>query len=105
MTMAQVFELAVNRALLLARALERALHDPGPWTVRIGAQIYPACRVVIPSSRRVIFYAYLHDAPAPGVVADLYCRDAWVSTTVLDDLPDAPSRFEWELSIPGVPAA
>lgn len=103
--MAQIFELEVNRALLLARALERALHDPGPWAVRIGTQIYPACRAVIPASRRVIFYTYLHDAPASGAVAELYCRNTWVSTTVLDDLPDVPSRFEWELSIPGVPAA
>lgn len=92
---AEVFDIEVARAVARMRALERALHDPGPWTVRVGERVYPACRQVLPESRCVLFYAYLWDGPTG--VADLYCRDLLVASQPLEE--PTVGRLTWELGL------
>lgn len=42
-----LFDHQVSRAVTMAHALEKALHDhDGPWTIELGDLIVPAARVV-----------------------------------------------------------
>lgn len=43
------------QAVMRARQIERAVHDRGPWSVRVGRASYPARRVAGPD--HVTFYA------------------------------------------------
>lgn len=39
-------DLAVAQAVHAARLLERALHDPGEWSMEYAGQVFPAQRIV-----------------------------------------------------------
>jgi hypothetical protein len=65
-------ELAVSRAITKIHALERALHEPGPWYIRTESSMVPADRQV--TSGAVIFRAFLPEAG----FAELWLRDEFV---------------------------
>lgn len=110
------FELAVSQHLARARALEKALHDAGPWCFRLGDRAadgtvtyvrgVPAVRRVEPEHRRVVFSAELfshYDQEAPIDLMTVKDREL-VSSRVVR-LPMGASRLEWELSLPEPVAA
>lgn len=65
-------ELAVSRAVTRIHALERALHEHGPWYVRADSFMVPAIRDV--TDQAVIFR---FRAPSGGF-AELWLRDEFV---------------------------
>jgi hypothetical protein len=81
------FDLAVSRAILGLRALERALHDGGPWEMECGDSRVPANRFVLDDS--VQFCAKLPGSAATGTRrVHLLCRGRFVAMT------DVPA--EWD---------
>lgn len=93
-------DLAVARAVMAARQIERALHDQGPWTIRFNDVDYPAVRWI--GEDRVIFRAYFPDAcwlsedPAP---VDLVCSGEVVGTRLVEAV-DGESSIEWVFVLP-----
>lgn len=92
-------DLQAAQAVVRARLLERATHDPGPWTVRMGAITVDAVRVRTPASVR--FLLYFRDLP-DDTVAWLCCRGEEVSSWDLTGkLPESGAfTLQWKLSIP-----
>lgn len=84
---------AVSRQVMRARQIERAVHDPGPWSVRVGNTSCPARRVKGPD--HVTFFAIVRiDAP---VTAELRCGEDIVAVRELDAVGHA--EIAWEFSI------
>lgn len=65
-------ELAVSRAITRIHALERALHEPGPWFIRTESLMVPADREV--TADAVVFRVFLPEAG----FAELWLRDEFV---------------------------
>lgn len=95
-------DFAVAQALFAARQAERALHDRGPWEVRIGSLSVPACKIIAPN--RVVFFAHFpeHCWLQPPVMAELLCRGEVVGTKALDEVTDAEFAFEWHITVGGL---
>lgn len=94
------FDLAVARAVMAARQIERALHDDGPWTIRFNDVDYPAVRWI--GEDRVIFRAHFPDAcwlSDEQVFVDLMCRDDVVGTRLIEPV-DGESSIEWVFALP-----
>ena len=75
-------DLLVSQALWRARNMERALHDPGPWFMRIEGRDYACLREVLPYS--VVFRSTVD--VAPGSIVDLYCGEHLVSSRVYEEV-------------------
>lgn len=96
-------ELAVSQALMKTRALERALHDSGPWRIELdGARahvIMTASRQVTPSS--VVFTIGLAARGMGICVATLHCRNDPVLVREIDlsDVTDPNIAVDWELRL------
>ena len=110
------FELAVSQHLARARALEKALHDDGPWCFRVsnwtpetgptGTCGIPVTRRVEPENLRVVFSAELWSNDYQWVPIDLMTvRDREIVTSKDVWLPIGGSLVEWELSLPEPVAA
>lgn len=69
-------DLAVSREITKLRALERAVHDPGPWSICVRGLFLAPERVVLPDCVRFTVTISAHD----GAVPTLFCRDEWVYT-------------------------
>lgn len=92
-------DFAVAQALFAARQAERALHDRGPWEVRIGGFTAPACKILAPNL--VVFFAYFPEhcwLQAPET-AELLCRGEVVGSKGLDGITDAGFTFEWHIAL------
>ncbi len=73
-------ELAVSSAIIRLRALERGLHDIGPWSIEFDGVRYPARRAVLADGVR---FTIAIDGPRSGT-ALLMCRDAFVLAHEVD---------------------
>lgn len=73
---AMAIEHSVSRAITRIHALERALHEIGPWYVRSDTFMVPAEREV--TDRSVVFRAFV--PPRTGGYAELWLRDEYVSS-------------------------
>jgi hypothetical protein len=113
--MSAQFELALSQQLTRLRALERALHDEGPWAFRVGDLQYdgsvkyirgiPATRRIETSRQSVIFAAELFSHCGQEKVIDLMTvRDREIISTQTVRLPPGASLFEWELGLDAVAA-
>lgn len=80
--------------VMRARQVERALHDPGPWKVRVAEQTYSARKVV--GENHVTFFAL---ALVEGSrVAELLCDGDVVSARQLSNEPGW-SHVAWEFVV------
>jgi hypothetical protein len=112
------FELAVSRNLARMHALERALHDPGPWAFRVGDVQQDGTKSFlhgIPAQRRidhvrqcVVFTAELEsrrDTSETETSIDLMTvRDRQLVSSQVVVLPPGRCFFTWELSLEPVAA-
>ncbi len=87
-------ELAVSRAITKIHALERALHEPGPWYFRTESAMVPADRMI--RADGVVFRAFLPEAG----FAELWLRDEFV--TALGQLGGGSVAYEMSLSAEAV---
>jgi len=89
--------------VMRARQIERALHDPGPWTIRVGDVDHPARKVV--GDDHVTFYSVLE---IPRMVPSyLRCADIQeielcsggetVAVKLMEPLP--LSQLSWEFLV------
>lgn len=97
-------DMAVARAVMAARQIERAVHDPGPWSINLGGISYPAVRWV--GEDRVIFRAHVPDTcwlVDEPIAIDLVCWTAEGSDVVgsrMVEMTDGASSIEWVFALP-----
>lgn len=95
-----VLDFAVAQALYRARQMERALHDPGPWTIKWGPHEVPASRLVGETSIHFLAHFPEHcylDAPSP--TATLLCRGEVVGTRDIEFPGDGAFSLTWVLDL------
>jgi hypothetical protein len=99
-------DINVARAVAHAKAMERAVHDPGPWTMQRSGVTVPAVRLV--ADDRVIFRAAFPDVcwlEDDEAVLFLLSRNEHIASTERDHF-DGPHIIEWALALPeAVPVA
>lgn len=95
-------DLAVSRAVTRIHALEKAVHEPGPWTMDLDGLIVPAQRTLGEYSVR--FHA--HFPASPGSCA-LILRAGEEQVWTSRPIPAVGHAFEvaLELSLPAEVAA
>lgn len=102
-------DLAVSRAITMVHILERALHDPGPWSLRINGSFAPAERRV--EQDRVVFSAEfpcVERVDGATMALSLFCDHDLVAIRNVHIGPDAnenPFMAEWVLALPQAVAA
>lgn len=89
-------DLAVSRAVVQMRALERAVHDAGPWEIDIAGVRSPASRLVLDD--RVDFEADFPAQQDQEGSAVLLCAGEFVSARALE-LPEGPFTLDWSLTL------
>lgn len=84
----------VSRIVMRARQFERALHDPGPWSIHVGGTDNKARKVV--GDDHVTFYSVVrsHDDVA---VAELRCNGEVVAVKVLHRVGHAQISWSFEI--------
>lgn len=91
------FDLAVSRAVTMAHALEKALHDSeGPWSIELDGMIVPADRFVGDSA--VIFTATFPSV-GEGAVPMLRSRDEYIYAAAPLAASDVSGEYRLELSL------
>lgn len=84
----------VAQMVMRARQVERALHDPGPWKVRIGDVDFPARKVVGPD--HITFFSLVGmNGPA---TAELVCGNDVVAVRPTIDFCGV-AQVSWEFAI------
>jgi hypothetical protein len=87
-------ENAVSRMVMRARQFERAVHDPGPWTIVVDGVESPARKVL--GADHATFYAIVRcDKEAP--VAELRCNGEIVAVKQLG--PVGHAQISWGFEI------
>lgn len=81
-----------SRVVMRARQIERALHDPGPWTIRCGGRIHDARKVV--GENHVTFYSVM-DLAHP--IVELYSGEDPVACKLME--PVGLSQIAWEFLV------
>lgn len=87
------------QAVARAKLLERACHDPGPWSIEVQGIRVAAVKVRTPS--RVIFLASF---PAicwiePPEVAWLYCADELIGSQDIFAPAEGAHTVQWSLGL------
>lgn len=93
-------DLGVARAVALAKSMERAVHDLGPWTMERSGLSVPAVRVI--ASDRVIFRAEFPDVcwlDDESAVLFLKSRGEYVISMEREHF-DGAHMIEWALALP-----
>lgn len=80
------------QAVMRARQIERAVHDRGPWSVRVGRASYTARRVVGPD--HVTFYAIVQADQRE--LMELCCGDDVVAVREVE--PVGQAQVAWEFA-------
>jgi hypothetical protein len=88
-------ELAVSQALTWARIVERAFHDPGPWTFKTASGVTPAHRVKDPVRSEIVFTGMV--SPSPDGFVEL-CSQNEMVTVAQADLTRGEA-ITWRLSL------
>jgi hypothetical protein len=84
----------VSRMVMRARQFERALHDPGPWTIVVDGASSVARKVV--GENHVTFFAIVRcDKDAP--VAELRCNGDVVAVKSLGRVGHAQIAWGFEI--------
>ena len=93
-------DISVARAVALAKNLERAVHDSGPWTMERSGLSVPAVRFV--AEDRVVFRAEFPDVcwlDDEEAVLFLKSRDQYVMSMTQEHF-DGAHMIEWTLALP-----
>lgn len=91
------FDHAVSRAVTMAHALEKALHDAGPWEIELDGMIVPAQRIVRGWAVEFIaHFPYVSDDAIPV----LLCQGERVRACAPVSGSDGPFEYRLELSLP-----
>jgi hypothetical protein len=88
-------EAVVSQTLLGAHILERAIHDPHPWTAMVHGHTSEWVKVrrrVIPADLRVVFTTYLTRECREIESIDLYCGGVMIASRDVAGRPSAPCR-------------
>ena len=94
-------DLAISRAITMARVLERALHDQGFWSMELRGVRVQAAREV--REDRVVFRAEfppMEAAQSPISLLTLYCDDDEVLSRTMSFKGGESFMAEWVLAIP-----
>lgn len=86
---------AVARIVMRARQFERALHDPGPWTVHVDGIDFKARKVV--GDSHVSFYAVVR-CSKDLLTAELRCDGVTVAVKLLEDVGHAQITWTFEVA-------
>ncbi len=91
-----MLDIAVARAVMLARQIERALHDSGPWSIRVDGITYPAVRWI--TENQVQFRVHMPDVcwldDDTERMVDLLCSGEVVGTRTVEFI-DGESTLDW----------
>lgn len=90
-----MLELMVGRAVAWARTIERAVHDPGPWTFRTDAGVTPALRLVDHHQAEIVFTGLV--VPAPNGLVELWSGDELVTVAPADFTKGR--KLTWRMSL------
>lgn len=85
------------RAVARAKLLERAVHDPGPWEIRVGDETSQAVKVRTAS--RLIFLAHFSSLDKLEDVAWLSCRGELLNSLDIQAPAGGPFSIEWEFEM------
>lgn len=93
-------DLDIAQAVFAAHQMERAVNDPGPWTIAFGEFEAPACRWV--TAERVIFVAHFPDVCWLNVepILTLKSGSEVVGTRQIEPPGDGQWRAEWVFTLP-----
>jgi len=99
-------ELAVARAIMQARQVERALHDHGPWSIKVADVAYPAVRWILDD--RIIFRVHLPDVcwldEDAEQQVELLCAGEVAGTRTVE-LVDGECALDWMFVLPALEPA
>jgi hypothetical protein len=98
------FDLAVSRAVTMAHALERALHDPGPWFIELDGYVAHAEREVREEALEVLFIAQFPHA-LDGAVPILRCLADEIRALTPVSGSDQAFQYQVTLTLPAEVAA
>ena len=93
-----VLDFAVAQAVYRARQMERALHDPGPWTMAWGPHTVPASRLV--GEDRIVFLAHFPEhcfLVEPDPTLRLFCAGEELGSRRIEFPGDGAFMVEWTL--------
>lgn len=99
-------EILAAQAVYAASLFERAVHDPGPWTMSYAGQTVPARRTL--TERSVVFVASFADVCFIGVpdpTVTLECRGEVVSLRQMVAPGDGGFDLSWVIDAQVVPVA
>lgn len=87
------------QAVARAKLLERACHDPGPWSIEVQGVHVPAIKVRTPS--RVVFLASFPDLcwVEPPEVAWLYCAGELIGSQDIVAPAEGAHTVQWSLGL------
>lgn len=93
-------DLDVAQAVFAAHQMERAVNDPGPWTITYGEHTAPACRWI--TEDRVIFVAHFPDVCWLDVepILTLSANGEVVGTRRIEPPGDGQWKAEWVFRLP-----
>lgn len=88
----------VARAVFAVTALERALHDAGPWTIAVEGHTFPATRSI--EADGVVFHAFLPAGAIPraGVVR-LLCGQVVTGVRPFTAPHGEDVEIEWRMQL------
>lgn len=75
-------ELMVSQAVAWARVIERAVHDPGPWSFRTSSGTTPAHRIIDRERAEIVFTGVA--LPASDGAVELYAGGDFVTVMPMD---------------------
>lgn len=88
-------ELMVSRTVAWARAVERALHEPGPWTFRTSEGTTPAHRIIDRDRAEIVFTGVAR--PSQSGIVELCADGEFVSLAMADF--SKGDRITWRMSL------
>lgn len=93
-------DLAISRAITMVHVLERALHDPGFWTMELCGIHVPAGKVT--ADDRVVFIGEFSQMEPGLFPLSLYCDDdlVLIRNVALHDHEEESFVAEWTLALP-----
>lgn len=84
------------RIVMRARQFERALHDPGPWTIHVDGFESRARKVI--GYDHVTFYAVVRTDPKTTKMAELRCQGQVVAVKVLERVGHAQIAWSFDIA-------
>lgn len=86
----------LNQHLLMLRLVERAVHRPTNWTLRVDG-VHQPLQVVV-SDVAVSFWAVIPPCATPSVMVDVYQGDDHLWTRTIEVPEGCASELEWTFS-------